>query len=38
MLGKLPEGVADPQRARYALEVVLAAEKSAETNQVIELF
>jgi UDP-N-acetylglucosamine 3-dehydrogenase len=38
MLGKLPEGVADPVRAKYALEVVLAAEKSAETGKVVELF
>jgi predicted dehydrogenase len=37
MQGKLPEGVADPERAKYALEIVLAAEKSAETNQVVEL-
>jgi UDP-N-acetylglucosamine 3-dehydrogenase len=38
MLGKLPEGVADPVRAKYALEIVLAAEKSAETGKVVELF
>lgn len=37
MLGKLPEGVGDPERARYALEVVLAAERSAETGKVVEL-
>lgn len=38
MLGKKPgEGVGDPRRANYALEVVLAAEKSAETGKIIEL-
>jgi len=37
MYGKQPEGVADPQRARDALEIVLAAEKSAETDEIVEL-
>ena len=37
MLGKLPEGVGDPERAKYALEVVLAAEKSAETGKIVEM-
>ena len=38
MLGKYPEeGLADPKRAKYALELVLAAEKSASTNKIIKL-
>ena len=38
MYGKMPEGgVGDPQRARDVLEIVLAAEKSAETGQIVEL-
>jgi len=37
MYGKQPEGVADPQRARDALEIVLAAEKSAETDEIVKL-
>jgi UDP-N-acetylglucosamine 3-dehydrogenase len=36
MMGEAPQGVGDPQRARDALEIVLAAEKSAETGKVIE--
>ncbi len=38
MYGKMPEGgVGEPQRARDVLEIVLAAEKSAETGRIIEL-
>jgi UDP-N-acetylglucosamine 3-dehydrogenase len=37
MLGEMPEGLGDPQRARDALEIVMAAEKSAETGKVVEL-
>ncbi|MFC2145454.1 Gfo/Idh/MocA family protein [Actinomycetota bacterium] len=37
MLGELPGGVGDPERAKYALEIVLAAEKSAETGEIVEL-
>ena len=37
MLGELPGGVGDPERAKYALEIVLAAEKSGETGEVVEL-
>ena len=34
---KPEEGVGDPHRANYALEVVLAAEKSAESGKIVEL-
>jgi UDP-N-acetylglucosamine 3-dehydrogenase len=38
MLGKKPvDNLADPKRAAYALELVLAAEKSAAMNKIIEL-
>jgi predicted dehydrogenase len=38
MLGKQPEdGLGDPKRAKYALEIVLAAERSAETGEVVKL-
>jgi UDP-N-acetylglucosamine 3-dehydrogenase len=37
MMGKAPMGVGDPQRARDALEIVIAAEKSAESGKVVEL-
>jgi UDP-N-acetylglucosamine 3-dehydrogenase len=37
MLGKMPEGLGDPQRARDALEIVMAAERSAETGKIVEL-
>jgi hypothetical protein len=37
MMGKAPQEVGDPKRARDALEIVLAAEKSAETGKIIEL-
>jgi predicted dehydrogenase len=37
MMGKAPQGVGDPQRARDALEIVLAAEKSAETGKEVEI-
>jgi hypothetical protein len=37
MTGTLSEGLGDPQRARDSLEIVMAAEKSAETGQIVEL-
>lgn len=37
MYGKLTGGVGDPQRARDVLEIVIAAEKSAESGKVVEL-
>ena len=37
MMGEAPQEVGDPKRARDALEIVLAAEKSAETGKIIEL-
>ena len=37
MLGKMPQGLGDPQRARDALEIVMAAEKSAETGRIVDL-
>jgi hypothetical protein len=37
MLGEMPEGLGDAQRARNSLEIVMAAEKSAESGKVVEL-
>ena len=37
MQGEAPQGVGDPQRARDALEIVVAAERSAEEDKVIEI-
>lgn len=37
MLGKMPQGLGDPQRARDALEIVMAAERSADTGEIVEL-
>ena len=37
MIGELPGGLGDPQRARDALEIVMAAEKSAEKGEIVEL-
>lgn len=38
MMNKAPRDVGDPKRARDALEIILAAEKSSETGEVVELF